>query len=188
MKSHILPVFGRRLYICNGSTELDAEVGVLKQEKDKSIGAHTWQHIFISPSSITAHLPLFAHYTAPRTDPGNSLLTVKSHLPLPSPVSAPINQPKQRPTLVSSNEVSLRDHNYFSISQHSNAVSILLSLFRSPPCLVSRHLNRASQMPLFRATASGTHPASHAYRLRHLANGKAEQTAEHGIKEARFQA
>jgi hypothetical protein len=54
----------------------------------------------------------------------------------------------------------------------------------SPSCSI--HLCLADTAVLLRASEMKTHSASHTHQLRELANGKAEQTAELSIKEARF--
>jgi len=66
----------------------------------------------------------------------------------------------------------------FSASHHIKVLSRSLYLCVQSP--ITKHLNRSN----FRAPTNGTNSASHAYQLRQIANGKAEQTAELNITDA----
>ena len=68
------------------------------------------------------------------------------------------------------------DRNYIPTLHHSNAPSLL-----SPSIPGHRSLTCISS-----AKVSGTHPASHAYQLCQLTNGRAGRPAQHSIKEASF--
>jgi hypothetical protein len=95
-----------------------------------------------SPQGGYVEAPTWQHIFSP-------LSFLIAHLPLPLSLT-PVSTTHSKPS---------------TTSHHSNTLSPPISIpgHRSLTCSESKHLNRASKMPLFRATASSTQSASHTY-------------------------
>ena len=127
-------------------------------------------NVFSFPAFLTALLPLYSHYTALRTDPGNSHLTIKAHLlPVSTQYTAPCAKSVFETATISP----------CSMLHALCSLSFSLSL-QSP------RFNHASETPILSAIDTGNRSTSHAYHLCQLAHGRPAWTTGDQYKRCQF--
>jgi len=126
-------------------------------------------NIFSFPSFLTALLPLCLHYTALRTNPGNSRSTIKAHLlPVSTQYTAPCTKSVFKTATISPSYITAM-------------LPLVHCLYLQSPLL-----NHASETAILGATDTGNRSTSHAYQLCQLANGRPARTTGDQYKRGHF--